>query len=254
MITIKPIYAFSDNYIWALIDSISSRVIVVDPGDAEPVINMLEQHDLTLHAILVTHHHFDHIGGVNQLKHKFQDIEIYAPCDPRIPTVTHTVSQDSPIGFSSFNLSFDIILTPGHTMTHICYYEPNQHWLFCGDTLFCAGCGRLFEGTASQMLNSLHKLVQLPDDTKVFCAHEYTKSNLEFAATIEPNNREIATLRQHIDTIRCSLPSTIGTEKKINPFLRTKDNQFINSAKSSGIATSDEKTLFAAIRRLKDRF
>ena len=254
MLRVIPIKAFSDNYIWAIVEPDLAKGIVVDPGQAEPVIQFFSDNGLVLDTILVTHHHFDHIGGIDSLIKHYPHVDVYGPVDNRIARVSHQVWGHQTISLPAYGLTFKIIDTPGHTNTHICFFEPQLNWLFCGDTLFSAGCGRLFEGTARQMLTSLQKLSLLPDETKVFCAHEYTKSNLEFASTIEPNNQAIKQYHKQISNQAITLPSTISREKTINPFLRTGHQEFIQAANTYGLNTDNELSVFAAIRELKDRF
>ncbi|MDX2345453.1 MAG: hydroxyacylglutathione hydrolase [Legionella sp.] len=228
--------AFQDNYIWIIQQR--SSFFCVDPGDAAPVLAFSEQKQLELKAILITHNHMDHIGGVKQLIKYFPEAVIYAP-ENNAEHITLAPYQ------------FDIINTPGHTHNHICYFEPNEHWLFCGDTLFSAGCGRVFDGTIDALFNSLNQLKQLPDDTKVFCAHEYTRQNLKFALTVEPNNKasqlHLSLLEKNPEQI--SLPSRIKLEKQINPFFRLDAPEI-----QAFTQQTEPLEVFKALRAAKDYF
>lgn len=218
-----PIPAFSDNYIWLLADS--GKAWLVDPGEAAPAQSALQKHDLQLAGILVTHHHGDHVGGITELLQKFS-VPVYGPShSPANKLITHTLEPNDVISIGS--CQFLILDTPGHTLDHIAYYSAKEKILFCGDTLFSAGCGRVFEGTYEQMYASLQKLAALHDDTQVCCAHEYTLSNLRFAEATEPDNQDIKNHISHCEWLRKqgkpTLPSTLAFEKKINPFLRCAD-------------------------------
>lgn len=256
-LSILTVPAFDDNYLWIIHDG--QRAAVVDPGDAVPILAALAQHHLELCAILLTHHHADHIGGVpDLLKHK--SVPVYGPANDGIAAVTHPLSQNDRLHLPELNLNLEIIAVPGHTLGHIAYFAPLQHWLFCGDTLFAGGCGRLFEGTPVQMLHSLDQLAALPDDTAVFCAHEYTLSNLRFAKEIEPENpallariqREQAKREQGIPTV----PSQIGLEKQTNPFLRSRETAVITRLLEAGkiSAITDDASHFAALRSWKNNY
>ncbi|AMG29979.1 hydroxyacylglutathione hydrolase [Grimontia hollisae] len=252
MLSVTSIPAFNDNYIW-LLKNDDNHCVVVDPGDAAPVLSTLNQMKLTLDGVLVTHHHHDHIGGIQQLQKAFPDLTIYGPDSDRFPMVTHPLKDGD--RFTLFNTLFTTIQVPGHTLDHIAYYAEGM--LFSGDTLFSGGCGRLFEGTPTQMHQSLTRLASLPDDTQVFCAHEYTLSNLEFAHAVEPNNIALNDYIIDAKKVRAknqpTLPSSIGLEKRINPFLRSH----IDSVKDAVVQRASDLTdieTFAALRRWKDEF
>ena len=223
MIQIDALPAFSDNYIWLLQDTAKRRCAVVDPGDAAPVQAWLAANPgWVLEDILITHHHHDHVGGVEALKHA-TGARVCGPAQERIPA--RDLALDDGDQVKVLGLDFDIIAVPGHTLGHIAYYSAPL--LFCGDTLFAAGCGRLFEGTPEQMHQSLSRLAALPTETRVYCTHEYTLSNLRFAKAVEPENLHVAQRFADVtrlrDEDRISLPSTIGLERLTNPFLRTAE-------------------------------
>jgi hydroxyacylglutathione hydrolase len=260
MLRISPIPCFSDNYIWCIHNSVSpNEVYVVDPGDALESLRYLTQHNLTLCGILVTHWHPDHVGGIDALTASFPSIPVIGPKSEKIPMVTHCVQDGDTI--SVFDQNINIIATPGHTLEHIVYFIAESHQLFCGDTLFSAGCGRMFEGTPSLFTESLKKIGQLPDDTLIYCAHEYTLQNLEFAKTVESNNQDILNYYANTQKLRAentmTLPSTLGVEKKINPFLRlTQPNmlsQLTAMDKLSPTHTNTSDT-FKVLREWKDNF
>lgn len=213
-----PIKAFSDNYIWLIINNTDKSAICVDPGDAKPVLDFLAQTSLQLQAILITHHHYDHIGGVAALLSANPKISVYGPNDTRIPKVTKSLRGGDTVSMAPF--LFHVIATPGHTSSHISFFEANFGWLFCGDTLFSAGCGRVFDGTMEELYTSLQTLKNLPDSTKIYCAHEYTRNNLRFATQAEPDNLEIMAYLQSLEDYPCSLPTTVEVEKRVNPFFR----------------------------------
>ncbi len=248
-----PVSAFTDNYIWLIIDKKAGAAICVDPGEAQPVLAFLEKQKLALEAILLTHHHYDHIGGVTALVANNPEIKVYGPSDSRIPQVNNKLQAEERL--SLFSCQFHILSTPGHTATHISIHEPNYGWLFCGDTLFSAGCGRVFDGTIDDLHQSLQKLKALPDKTQVYCAHEYTQKNLRFAAIVEPDNLAI---RHHAAILQknnaCSLPSTIGLEKQINPFLRTEEKNVQIYTSRKGTKAQDSLSVFKQLRADKDIF
>lgn len=253
-IDILPVSAFTDNYIWLIIDNSTRQVVCIDPGAAEPVLDYIQKHQLRLTTLLITHHHYDHINGINLLCQNVPDLKVYAPNDLRIPKVTDLVTDERFIDIDGYR--FEILATPGHTKTHLCYYEVNHRWLFCGDTLFSAGCGRVFEGTYEQLYASLERLKKLPDETKVFCGHEYTLKNLRFAKSIEPQNRDIQQYLKNLEhkTSFCSLPSTMGLEKKINPFLRVEFSTVRKYVEDKYFSESSGVAVFKALRIEKDNF
>lgn len=261
VIDIKPIKAFSDNYIWAITKTNNESTALVDPGDADVCINFLEQNNLKLCAILVTHHHNDHVGGIEKLvkycQQKQWPITVYGPKNESIPHCDVRLSEEDTVSLDELAIDFKVIDLPGHTKGHIAYYGENS--LFCGDTLFSGGCGRIFEGTPTQMYNSLNKLAQLPNSTQVYCAHEYTQANLQFAMAVEVDNIELKNYQTEVSNKRenslSTIPTNIELEKRINPFLRSHTETVQASAKQ--FSQSDNLTdleTFAAIRRWKDQF
>ncbi|KTC67910.1 hydroxyacylglutathione hydrolase (glyoxalase II) [Legionella birminghamensis] len=250
---IIPVSAFSDNYVWTLVDEEQQSAICVDPGQAEPVLNYLKAHRLQLDGILLTHHHADHISGVPELADAFPSAWVYGPSDQRIPPPVHFVNGYDTIRW--LGCYFEVIEIPGHTSSHICYFEPQLEALFCGDTLFSAGCGRVFDGSLETLFSSLKRLADLPDNTKVYCGHEYTLQNLRFASQVEPDNINIQLEIQKFQNpnYRCSLPSTIEKEKKINPFLRTTEPSVRQYAESRGGST-EPFSVFKQLREDKNNF
>ena len=219
---IVPIPAFETNYIWLGVNAAKKIAFVVDPGEAEPVLTYLKTHALQLKTILLTHKHGDHVGGVAALKAAYPGVSIYGHPTEGIASVTHPVEDQQQINFADFAVEFQVLYIPGHTLGHVAYYAAPL--LFCGDTLFGGGCGRCFEGTPVEMFNSLKRLAALPNETKVYCAHEYTLANLKFARQVEPLNQKIAERIWHTQALRAqglpSVPSTLLLEKQTNPFLR----------------------------------
>jgi hydroxyacylglutathione hydrolase len=256
-----PLPAFQDNYLWFLHDG--KRALVVDPGDAQPVMSALQQHGLRLEAILVTHHHPDHVGGVDALRDA-TGAKVWGPARETIPEpLTRLVEGDT---IEALGLQFRVIDVPGHTSGHIAYYcaDTGSHLdgrplLFCGDTLFSGGCGRLFEGTPAQMHQSLEKLASLPGETRVCCTHEYTLSNLKFALAVDAGNLQLIHYEQRCQELRAkglpTLPSSIELEKQVNPFLRTREPAVVQAAQGHDAATApDEVSVFATLRAWKNEF
>ncbi|MDE2080823.1 MAG: hydroxyacylglutathione hydrolase [Burkholderiales bacterium] len=256
--------AFADNYIWMLHDG--ARAVVVDPGDSAPVLAALDQQRLTLAGILVTHHHADHVGGVTALRPRLQG-PVWGPAHETIPTPVVPLAEGDRI--EVLGLQFRVLDVPGHTAGHIAYVQTDTDGaagapdaqaplLFCGDTLFSAGCGRLFEGTPAQMRHSLAKLAALPGPTRVCCTHEYTLSNLRFAAAVEPANARRAEYEQACRALReaghPTLPSSIALERQINPFLRCAEPAVVAAARAAGATADDEVSVLAALREWKNRF
>ncbi|WP_296234881.1 hydroxyacylglutathione hydrolase [uncultured Pseudomonas sp.] len=257
MIKIDALPAFNDNYIWLLQDARSKRCAVVDPGDAAPVMAWLEARpDWTLSDILITHHHFDHVGGVETLKNA-TGARVAGPAAEKIPARDLDLNDDDEIDV--LGLRFQVMAVPGHTLGHIAYYHAGEDLLFCGDTLFAGGCGRLFEGTPQQMHQSLSRLAALPARTLVYCTHEYTLSNLRFAHAVEPDN---ARLNERLAEVTCwrdegriSLPSNIELELATNPFLRAGEPSVVAATNGRDDRQSSEPSaVFASLRAWKDNF
>jgi hydroxyacylglutathione hydrolase len=255
-IKIDPVRTLKDNYVWVITDIVHKTAVIIDPGEARPVIDFLKARGLSLMAILVTHHHWDHTDGIAPLLQAYS-VPVYGSASGLTPAITNPIQAGSSIQIQSFPLTFQVMEIPGHTLDHIAYYS--QGTLFCGDTLFGAGCGRLFEGTAAQLYDSLQKIAALPDDTKIYCAHEYTLHNLQFAQMVEPDNKNITKRIHQVIQLRNhhhpSLPSTLKEEKETNPFLRC-ENATIRDKVSQyvGQALHTPMAVFAALRKWKDGF
>ncbi|NRD74277.1 hydroxyacylglutathione hydrolase [Shewanella sp. VB17] len=257
MLTVTPIQAFVDNYIWVISLPTSPLVYVVDPGDADVVIHYLQTHQLTLAGILITHHHHDHTGGIKRLiEYSTTMLDIFGPSRENIAHINQPITDQKQILLPALGVTASIFYLPGHTLGHIAYHIQDE--LFCGDTLFSGGCGRLFEGSASQLYHSLQCLANLDPKTRVYCAHEYTLSNLKFAMDVEPNNPDLAHYHAHCHRIRANdqatLPSSIEIEQDINPFLRCHKLEVITSVNQHfNQDSSDVITTFGLLRQWKDK-
>ncbi|MBK1693221.1 hydroxyacylglutathione hydrolase [Chromatium weissei] len=255
MLQVRPLLAFTDNYIWLLTDG-SGNAAVIDPGDAKPVFTALAAERLNLTAIVLTHHHRDHIGGVDALQTTFPTVRVYGPNDSRIPQVTERVNGGDHLQLFGLDANFEVLAVPGHTSTHVAYVGAGR--LFCGDTLFAAGCGRVFDGTFAQLATSLAQFAALPKDTQCYCAHEYTLNNLGFAQWVEPNSAAIAARLISDQTQRemntPTVPSSLALELATNPFLRTNEPQVITAAeRAAGQRLNTPIEVFTALRQWKDR-
>lgn len=255
-LSLVPLPAFDDNYIWMLHDG--QRALVVDPGDSDVVLAALKRLSLRLETILVTHHHIDHTGGVDVLRNT-TGAAVFGPLTETMPEPIRRLTGGDKV--QAMGLTFDVIDVPGHTSGHIAFYCDSADGapvLFCGDTLFSGGCGRLFEGTPSQMLASLTTLAALPSHTRVCCTHEYTLSNLKFARAVEPNNAELIQYQQQCMALReahvPTLPSTIARELQINPFLRSDQAEVVHAAQQLDPTATDAVAVFTAIRQWKNNF
>jgi len=257
MVSVQPVPAFNDNYIWLIRVAGHDKCCVVDPGEAAPVLKVLEQQGLALEAILLTHHHTDHVGGETTLRQRFPECAVYGPDSSRFPMVTHPLREGDQLSLLGDALTAEVLTLPGHTLDHIGYIT--NAGVFCGDTLFSAGCGRLFEGSAAQLFESLGKLKRLADDTRVYCAHEYTAANLRFALQVDPDNADLLAYQRQVAKLTQqgipTLPSHIGLERAVNPFLRTDQEQIQAAVEChSGQSCPDEVAVLAGLRSWKDTF
>jgi len=254
MLKVEPIKAFSDNYIWLVTTNQGS--IVVDPGESSKICKLLNENSIDLKGILITHHHFDHTDGISDIL-KIKNIEVYGPSN-NINTISKRLKGGDSINIIGIN--FKVIEVPGHTLDHIAFHAIYENFsiLFCGDTLFCGGCGRVFEGTYEQMHNSLKKISTLPINTKIYCGHEYTESNLFFATEVEPENKKLTDFYNEIKLKRqkdeVSLPTTLQKELDINPFLRCNKKNIQTNISEKFNIKQNEADVFAAIRKWKDNF
>lgn len=260
MLAIEPVAAFTDNYIWLLRDSGSRRCFVVDPGAAAPVLAILERDQLELVGVLITHHHFDHVGGLQELI-AHSDPVVYGPHNPAIAGISQPLHAGARVDV--LGLEFSVMAVPGHTLDHIAFFCPGGEsqapLLFCGDTLFAGGCGRMFEGTAPVMYASLASLAALPDTTRVYCAHEYTQANLRFARAAEPENSRLAQRVAQVAAARergeATVPSTLALELATNPFLRCEEPALVAALRRQGKWQGEHPAeVFAALRSWKDQF
>ena len=254
MMEVRTVHAFDDNYIWLIGCKGQPHVAIVDPGDEDPVIERIEQDGLQPEAILITHHHGDHTGGAATLARRYE-IPVYGPANERITSVTHPLKEGDTVDLPGCGLHFEVLDTPGHTLGHICYLGHDA--LFCGDTLFAGGCGRIFEGTPEQMYQSLEKIRALPDHTQVYCAHEYTIANLTFALVAEPDNPDTRRRIEQAQALRAdgkdTVPFSMAEEKKTNPFLRNHVPELILAAeKFAGHPLPRPAEVFATVRYWKD--
>lgn len=264
MLTIHPIPAFSDNYIWSLSDPATGKTLIVDPGEAQPVLDYLGEHNLTLDTILVTHHHPDHVGGVSTLVKAFPGCRVTGPAESPFKGSTSAVHPGDEVIWE--DITFQVLGVPGHTLDHIAFFTDveigGRPVLFCGDTLFVCGCGRLFEGSPEQMRQSLQTLRALPGKTAIYCAHEYTLANLRFARSWLPDDTELMDFERRClqarDAGQPTVPSVLEEERRLNPFLRWDDPAVVDAARSycarRGLPADSEDAIFAAIRHGKDHF
>jgi len=259
-VRIVPVPQLADNYAYLIVDPATNEAAVVDCAEAAPVLAEVERERARLTTVLATHHHFDHVGGNRDLLATIPDLHIFGSAGDasKIPGITHRLDDGDPVTVGT--LRARAISIPAHTSGHVAYHFPEARAVFTGDTLFAGGCGRLFEGDAAQMMRSLGKLATLPDDTRVYCGHEYTLKNLQFAAELEPGNHELTAKLDRVRALRerrePTVPSTIGEEKATNPFLRTQSRELAASvrARVADLPSGDGVALFAAIRALKDRY
>lgn len=255
MIQVIRIPAFTDNYIWLITNEARQYGVLVDPGSATPVLAELEQRQIQPLAILITHKHNDHIGGINAIREKYPHIEIYGPANEEIPHRDHALTEGDLVHFDKLDATFQVMDVFGHTAGHIAYHGEAS--LFCGDTIFGAGCGRVFDGTMEDLHHALHRIAQLPPETLIYCAHEYTLDNLGFAKWVEPDNKDIDERQEDcwelLDSGQATVPFTLEMEFKTNPFLRTHIPEVIAKAEEvAGRELATQAEVFAALRIWKD--
>jgi hydroxyacylglutathione hydrolase len=256
MLEITPVGAFEDNYIWMLSPPDSDLAVAVDPGDETPVLDWLQGQGKRLVAILITHHHYDHTGGIPELVRAYPGIPVFGPAGESIRGVTQPLKEGDRVVIEGFDETLQVLDVPGHTAGHIAYYGEGA--LFCGDTLFAAGCGRVFDGTLEQLAASLQRIATLPPSTRVYCAHEYTLANLGFAVWVEPESDAVKARTEREKAKRRlgepTLPAPLSVELETNPFLRTDVSQVRQAAeRHAGQALSTQTEVFTALRRWKDR-
>ena len=253
MLSVEPIKAYTDNYIWLV--STNEGSIVVDPGESKEILNLIDTNEIDLKGVLITHHHYDHTNGLLDLTNKI-NLEVYGP--KKIEGINNIVEESDK--FSLIGIDFEVIEIPGHTLDHLAFFSSNNKdpILFCGDTLFAGGCGRVFEGTFEQMFKSLKKISNYPKETKIFCGHEYTLSNLKFALEVDEDNKELAdeyiNVKKLISSDIPSLPTNLNKELKVNPFLRCNEINIKNKVIDKFDIIDDELEVFTALRKWKDNF
>ena len=253
MLSVEPIKAYTDNYIWLV--STNEGSIVVDPGESKEILNLIDTNKIDLKGVLITHHHYDHTNGLLDLTNKI-NLEVYGP--KKIEGINNIVEEFDK--FSLIGIDFEVIEIPGHTLDHLAFFSSNNKdpILFCGDTLFAGGCGRVFEGTFEQMFKSLKKISNYPKETKIFCGHEYTLSNLKFALEVDEDNKELAdeyiNVKKLISSDIPSLPTNLNKELKVNPFLRCNEINIKNKVIDKFDIIDDELEIFTALRKWKDNF
>ena len=253
MLSVEPIKAYTDNYIWLV--STNEGSIVVDPGESKEILNLIDNNKINLKGVLITHHHYDHTNGLLDLTKKM-NLEVYGP--KKIEGINNIVKESDK--FSLIGIDFEVIEIPGHTLDHLAFYSSNNKdpILFCGDTLFAGGCGRVFEGTFEQMFKSLKKISNYPKETKIFCGHEYTLSNLKFALEVDKDNKDLICEFNNIEKLTSSgipsLPTNLNKELKMNPFLRCHDIDIKNKVIEKFDIIDDELEIFTALRKWKDNF
>ena len=253
MLSVEPIKAYTDNYIWLV--STNEGSIVVDPGESKEILNLIDTNEIDLKGVLITHHHYDHTNGLLDLTNKM-NLEVYGP--KKIEGINNIVKESDK--FSLIGIDFEVIEIPGHTLDHLAFYSSNNKdpILFCGDTLFAGGCGRVFEGTFEQMFKSLKKISNYPKETKIFCGHEYTLSNLKFALEVDKDNKQLSdeyiNVKKLISSDIPSLPTNLNKELKVNPFLRCNEINIKNKVIDKFDIIDDELEIFTALRKWKDNF